>query len=104
MAGKIAAKGFVVGSVVAPVWFDASAMGDAKQRENYLTAIRKACRIAKIAARAGRSAVRSRPDRFGIVAGRLGQGPGRQPEEDRRDVQASRGDRPRSRRKAGRRG
>ena len=47
MAGKIAAKGFVVGSVVAPVWFDASAMGDAKQRENYLTAIRKACRIAK---------------------------------------------------------
>ena len=47
VAGKIAAKGFVVGSVVAPVWFDASAMGDAKQRENYLTAIRKACRIAK---------------------------------------------------------
>ena len=47
MAGKIAAKGFVVGSVVAPVWFDASAMGDAEQRENYLTAIRKACRIAR---------------------------------------------------------
>jgi sugar phosphate isomerase/epimerase len=48
LAGKIAAKGFVVGSVVAPVWFDASAMGDSKQRENYLSAIRKACRIAKI--------------------------------------------------------
>ena len=47
MADKIAAKGFVVGSVVAPVWFDASAMGDERQRENYLTAIRKACRIAK---------------------------------------------------------
>ena len=47
VAGKITAKGFVIGSVVAPVWFDASAMGDAKQRENYLTAIRKACRIAK---------------------------------------------------------
>ena len=33
VAGKIAAKGFVVGSVVAPVWFDASAMGDERQRE-----------------------------------------------------------------------
>ena len=47
VAGKIADKGFVVGSVVAPVWFDASAMGDQRQRDNYLTAIRKACRIAK---------------------------------------------------------
>jgi len=47
VAGKIAAKGFVVGSVTAPVWFDASAMGDQRQRENYLTAVRKACLIAK---------------------------------------------------------
>jgi sugar phosphate isomerase/epimerase len=47
LAGKVAAKGFVVGSVVAPVWFDGSAMGDAKQRENYLNAVRKACRIAR---------------------------------------------------------
>ncbi len=47
VAAKIAAKGFVVGSVVAPVWFDGSAMGDDRERENYLTAIRKACRIAK---------------------------------------------------------
>jgi sugar phosphate isomerase/epimerase len=46
-AEKIAGKGFDVGSVVAPVWFDASAMGDDKQRENYLGAIRKACRIAR---------------------------------------------------------
>src|SRR5262249_18754385 len=46
VAGKIMAKGFVVGSVVAPVWFDGSAMGDDRQRENYLKAIRKACRIA----------------------------------------------------------
>jgi sugar phosphate isomerase/epimerase len=44
-ADLIATKGFDVGSVVAPVWFDASAMGDEKQRENYLAAIRKACRI-----------------------------------------------------------
>src|SRR5438552_11767024 len=47
VADRVAAKGFVVGSVVAPVWFDGSAMGDDQQRENYLTAIRKACRIAK---------------------------------------------------------
>ncbi len=45
-ADRIARKGFVVGTVVAPVWFDGSAMGDEKQRENYLVAIRKACRIA----------------------------------------------------------
>jgi sugar phosphate isomerase/epimerase len=47
VAAKIAAKGFVVGSVVAPVWFDASAMGDDRQRDNFLTAVKKACRIAK---------------------------------------------------------
>src|SRR5262249_32902917 len=47
VAEKIASKGFVVGSVVAPVWFDGSAMGDDRQRENYLTAVRKACRIAR---------------------------------------------------------
>jgi sugar phosphate isomerase/epimerase len=44
-ADLISRKGFKVGSVVAPVWFDGSAMGDDKQRENYLTAIRKACHI-----------------------------------------------------------
>src|SRR6185436_11675418 len=32
LAEKVAGRGFVVGSVVAPVWFDASAMGDATQR------------------------------------------------------------------------
>jgi sugar phosphate isomerase/epimerase len=47
VADKIAGKGFVVGSVVAPVWFDASAMGDDAQRANYLAAIRKACGIAR---------------------------------------------------------
>jgi sugar phosphate isomerase/epimerase len=47
VADKIAGKGFVVGSVVAPVWFDASAMGDDAQRSNYLAAIRKACGIAR---------------------------------------------------------
>src|SRR5262245_44500538 len=47
IAARIAGKGFVVGSVVAPGGFEASAMGDQRQRENYLTAIRKACRVAK---------------------------------------------------------
>ncbi len=47
LVAKIAGKGLVVGSVVAPVWFDASAMGDDGQRERYLIAIRKACRIAR---------------------------------------------------------
>lgn len=47
LAAKVAAKGFVIGSLVAPVWFDASAMGDDTQRANWLTAVRKSCRIAR---------------------------------------------------------
>ena len=45
LAEKIQSRGFVVGSVVAPVWFDGSAMGDATQRANWVTSVRKACRI-----------------------------------------------------------
>lgn len=44
-AEKIQSRHFVVGSVVAPVWFDGSAMGTDEQKANFLTAIRKACRI-----------------------------------------------------------
>lgn len=47
LADKVRAKGFVVGSVVAPVWFDGSAMGDETKRKNWVTAVTKACRIAK---------------------------------------------------------
>lgn len=47
LADKISAYGFKVGSVVAPVWFDASAMGDKQQRRNFITHIDKACRIAQ---------------------------------------------------------
>src|SRR4030095_14722592 len=43
LAEKIRSKGFVVGSVVAPVWFDGSAMGNETQRANWVTAVRKAC-------------------------------------------------------------
>jgi sugar phosphate isomerase/epimerase len=51
MADKIAAKGLAIGSLVAPVWpgtVGDSAMGDAAQREKFLDAVRKACRIAKV--------------------------------------------------------
>jgi sugar phosphate isomerase/epimerase len=47
LADKITKKGFVVGSVVAPVWFDGSAMGSDQQRANWVTSVKKACRIAK---------------------------------------------------------
>ncbi len=45
LADKIRSRGFVVGSVVAPVWFEGSAMGDETKRANWVTAVRKACRI-----------------------------------------------------------
>jgi sugar phosphate isomerase/epimerase len=47
LAEKISSKGFVVGSVVAPVWFDGSAMGNESQRSNWFSAVRKACGIAQ---------------------------------------------------------
>jgi sugar phosphate isomerase/epimerase len=47
LAAKVKARGLVVGSVVAPVWFDASAGGDEKARANFVTHVRKAIRIAK---------------------------------------------------------
>jgi sugar phosphate isomerase/epimerase len=47
LADKISGHGFVVGSVVAPIWFDGSAMGDAAKREGFVGAVRKACRIAR---------------------------------------------------------
>ncbi|MEQ8791366.1 MAG: TIM barrel protein [Pirellulaceae bacterium] len=51
IADKIAAHGFAVGSLVAPVWpgtVGDSAMGDAEQRKKFVTAVEKACRIARI--------------------------------------------------------
>jgi sugar phosphate isomerase/epimerase len=49
LADKIAAKGFVVGSVVAPVWpptGGGSAMGSEEDRKKFVDSVRKACRIA----------------------------------------------------------
>ncbi len=51
IADMIASKGFTVGSLVAPVWpgtVGDSAMGDAAARDKFLSAVRMACRIAKI--------------------------------------------------------
>jgi sugar phosphate isomerase/epimerase len=51
IADLIASKGFAVGSLVAPVWpgtVGDSAMGDAAAREKFLSAVRMACRIARI--------------------------------------------------------
>src|SRR3989454_1670453 len=49
LADKIRAKGFVVGSVVAPVWpptGGGSAMGNAEERKKFVGQVRKGCRIA----------------------------------------------------------
>jgi hypothetical protein len=49
LADKIRKKGFVVGSVVAPVWGPTgggSAMGSEEERKNFVTQVKKACRIA----------------------------------------------------------
>ncbi|HWQ54179.1 MAG TPA: TIM barrel protein [Bryobacteraceae bacterium] len=48
LAGKIQARGFVVGSVVAPVWGPTgggSAMGSQEERNRFLCQVDKACRI-----------------------------------------------------------
>ena len=50
IADKIASYGFSVGSLVAPVWpgtVGDSAMGDDEQQQKFLTAVEKACHIAK---------------------------------------------------------
>ncbi len=51
IADLIAGYGFSVGSLVAPVWpgtVGDSAMGDEEAREKFLSAVRMACRIARI--------------------------------------------------------
>ncbi len=49
LAAKIRARGFVVGSVVAPVWpptGGGSAMGSEEERKRFIEQVRKGCRIA----------------------------------------------------------
>ena len=50
LADKVSSKGFVVGSVVAPVWQPTGggpAMGNASDRDNFVRQVRQACHIAK---------------------------------------------------------
>src|SRR5204862_3172960 len=47
LADKITSKGFVVGSVVAPVWFDGAAMGAPPSERTGSTAGAKAVRLAE---------------------------------------------------------
>lgn len=50
LADKVRSKGFVIGSVVAPVWGGTgggSAMGDEAERKKFADQVRKGCRIAK---------------------------------------------------------
>ncbi len=50
LADKVSAKGFKIGSVVAPVWpptGGGSAMGTCEERQNFVAQVRKACRIGK---------------------------------------------------------
>src|ERR1017187_5590447 len=50
LADKVRAKKLAIGSVVAPVWGGTgggSAMGGDADRQNFLTQVRKGCRIAK---------------------------------------------------------
>ena len=63
LAAKIQAKGFVVGSVVAPVWAPTgggSAIGSREERQRFVEQIRKACGIARKLSRLG-----ARP--YGVV-------------------------------------
>lgn len=51
IADKIAEKGLAVGSLVAPVWpgtVGSSAQGGPEDREKFVLAVKKACRLAKI--------------------------------------------------------
>ncbi len=51
IADSIASRNLVVGSLVAPVWpgtVGDSAMGDQESKEKFLSAVKKACRIAKV--------------------------------------------------------
>src|SRR2546422_5722018 len=72
LAEKIQSKGFVVGSVVAPVWpptGGGSAMGSDEERKKFVEQVRKGCRIAAKLRELG-----ARP--YGIVRIDSASGPG----------------------------
>jgi len=46
LADKVRRKGLVIGSIVAPVWFFGTAMGDQAKRDGWLDCVRKTIRVA----------------------------------------------------------
>jgi len=46
LADKVRSKGLVIGSVVAPVWFFGTAMGEQEKRDGWLNCVRKTVRAA----------------------------------------------------------
>ena len=78
LADRISARGFVVGSLVAPVWpptGGGSAMGGDEERKRFLTQVRKACAHRQDPSRARHPPLRRRADRLGRQSGRLGEDP-----------------------------
>ncbi len=85
----IAARGFVVGSLVAPVWpptGGGAAMGSTEDRKNFVTQVRKACAIGRQTEGPRHPLLRRRPHRLGVEPDRVGQGSRWQHEKDRRDL------------------
>src|SRR4029077_17541915 len=46
LADKVRSKGLVVGSVVAPVWFFGTAMGEKDKRDGWVNCVRKTVKVA----------------------------------------------------------
>ena len=99
LADKHRARGLVVGSLVAPVWpptGGGSAMGSDEERKTFVTQVRKACAIGKKLRELG---IRQ----YGVVRidsaaspADWAKDPGRQHEEDRRDLPRGRATSPRT--------
>ena len=88
---KVASRGFVIGSLVAPVWpptGGGAAMGSDEDRKNFLTQVRKACVIGRKLQRSRHPQVRRRPHRFGVEPVGLVGGSGREHQADRGDLRS----------------
>ena len=89
LADKVAQRGLVIGTLVAPVWPSAgggSAMGSPEERRLFLKQIKKACRIAADLEGVGRQALRHGANRFGLRSRRLVSRSPSEPNHDRRDI------------------
>ena len=88
LADRIRARNLPVGSLVAPVWpptGGGSAMGDADERRQFVTQVRKACRIgAKLRASGIRSPGVIRID--SASSRRIGKGPESEHQKNRKNV------------------